>query len=236
MSFSPNHEELRDLQQQLHRARTVTPGLIAEVIARACFRFPAHPSATKARVIRLIESSAFCDAALALLALELPQWRLRRLVYESGEWICSLSRELELPAELDEMAEAHHESLPLAILNAFVEARVTASLGTKAGQSPYRRFVQYGGTPFAATISHDPTITGRTCDGPNHRSTIEVEQWARASAIHHRRRDCGPGCGGIGLRWAGCSSAVDGSRPRLAISARRRTMPNAQRRPSTGGL
>ena len=123
MSFSPNHEELRDLQQQLHRARTVTPGLIAEVIARACFRFPAHPSATKARVIRLIESSAFCDAALALLALELPQWRLRRLVYESGEWICSLSRELELPAELDEMAEAHHESLPLAILNAFVEAR-----------------------------------------------------------------------------------------------------------------
>jgi hypothetical protein len=123
MSFGPNHEELRDLQQELHRARTVTPGLIADVIARACLRLPAHPSATKARFTRLIEAGAFCDAALALLALELPQWRLRRLVYENGEWICSLSRELELPAELDEMAEAHHESLPLAILNAFVEAR-----------------------------------------------------------------------------------------------------------------
>jgi hypothetical protein len=123
MSFGPTHEELRDLQQELHRARTVTPGLIADVIARACLRFPAHPSATKVRVTRLIESGAFCDAALALLALELPHWRLRRLVYENGEWICSLSRELALPAELDEMAEVHHESLPLAILNAFVEAR-----------------------------------------------------------------------------------------------------------------
>jgi len=126
MSFGPNHEELRDLQQELDRALTVTPGLIADVIARACLRLPAHPSATKARVTRLIESGAFCDAALALLALELPQWRLRRLVYENGEWICSLSQQLGLPAELDEMAEAHHESLPLAILSAFVAARCHA--------------------------------------------------------------------------------------------------------------
>ena len=126
MSFGPNHEKLRDLQQELDRALTVTPGLIADVIARACLRFPAHPSATKARVTRLIESGAFCDAALALLALELPQWRLRRLVYESGEWICSLSQQLGLPAELDEMAEAQHESLPLAILSAFVAARCHA--------------------------------------------------------------------------------------------------------------
>jgi hypothetical protein len=124
MSLITTHEErLRDLDEQLRRARTVTPGLITDLIARACLRFPAHPTATKAKVIRLIESDASCDAALALLALELPQWKLRRLVYEDGEWICSLSRELALPAELDEMAEAHHESLPLAILSAFVEAR-----------------------------------------------------------------------------------------------------------------
>jgi nucleotide-binding universal stress UspA family protein len=39
------------------------------------------------------------------------------------EWHCSISKQPGLPAELDEMAEASHESLPLAILSAFVEAR-----------------------------------------------------------------------------------------------------------------
>ena len=102
----------------------ISPALSSSRFSGACPRFlPAHPSATKARVTRLIESGASCDAALAVLALELPQWKLRRLVYEDGEWTCSLSRQLGLPAELDEMAEAHHESLPLAILSAFVEAR-----------------------------------------------------------------------------------------------------------------
>ena len=34
MSFDRNHEEvLRALQEQLRRARTITPGLMAEVIA-----------------------------------------------------------------------------------------------------------------------------------------------------------------------------------------------------------
>ena len=124
MSLNTTYEQhLRDLGEHLRSARTVTPGLMTDVIVGTCLRFPAHPSATEARVSRLIESGASCDAALALLALELPQWKLRRLVYEDGEWICSLSLQLGLPAELDEMAEAHHESLPLAILSAFVEAR-----------------------------------------------------------------------------------------------------------------
>jgi hypothetical protein len=124
MSLDTTHEEhLRDLGEHLRRARTVTPGLMTDLIARACLRFPAHAAATRAKVTRLIESGASCDAALALLALELPQWKLRRLVYANDEWICPLSRQLGLPAELDEMAEAHHENLPLAILSAFVEAR-----------------------------------------------------------------------------------------------------------------
>ena len=55
--------------------------------------------------------------------MELPQWKLRRLIHEDGEWHCSLSRHIALPAELDDMAEGHHETLPLAILSAFVEAR-----------------------------------------------------------------------------------------------------------------
>src|SRR5262249_55872534 len=77
----------------------------------------------QARVIRMIESGACADATLALLELELPQWRLRRLIREDDEWHCSISKQLGLPAELDDMAEASHESLPLAILSPLVEAQ-----------------------------------------------------------------------------------------------------------------
>jgi hypothetical protein len=133
MSFDPNHEKhLRELQEKLRRAQTITPELMADVTARACLRLQAQHWTAKARVIRLIESGAFADATLALLELELPQWKLRRLIREGDEWHCSISKQLGLPAELDEMAEASHESLPLAILSAFVEARrhsLTASEG-----------------------------------------------------------------------------------------------------------
>jgi len=132
-SFDRNHEEVvRALQEQLRCARTITPELMAEVIARACPRLRAQQRSAKARVIRLIESGAFADATLALLELELLQWQLRRLIYEDGEWHCSLSKHIGLPAELDDMAEASHENLPLAILSAVVEARrrsLTASEG-----------------------------------------------------------------------------------------------------------
>ena len=124
MTFDPNHEEhLRELQQELHRAHAITSAINPGVIARACPRLQAQRLAASTTVIRLIESGAFADAALALLDLELPQWKLRRLIREDDEWHCSLSKQLGLPAEFDEMAEATHESLPLAILIAFVEAR-----------------------------------------------------------------------------------------------------------------
>jgi len=97
-----------------------------EVIERACVRLPAHCAAAKARVNRLIESGAWTDAALTLLALELPQWTLRRLVCEDGEWLCTLSRQPVLPIELDEVAEASHPALSLAILSALIEAHRAA--------------------------------------------------------------------------------------------------------------
>jgi hypothetical protein len=122
--FNSNQElRLAKLQEQLRGARIVTPDVMADVIARTCLRFRAHHPSAKARIIRLVESGAFADAALTLLELELPQWKLRRLAYDDGEWHCALSKQLALPAELDETAEANHEILPLAILSAFVEAR-----------------------------------------------------------------------------------------------------------------
>jgi hypothetical protein len=69
---------------------------------------------------------------MALIDLELPQWQLRRIAYDEGEWHCALSRERELPDWLDQSAEGRHADLALAILSAFVEAR---RLSTLAGRS-----------------------------------------------------------------------------------------------------
>src|SRR5262245_54462469 len=93
MTFDPTHEvHLRELQQTLPRAHTITPALMADVIARACPRLQSQHRTAKAGVIRLVESGAFADATLALLELELPQWKLRRLIREDDEWHCSLSK------------------------------------------------------------------------------------------------------------------------------------------------
>jgi hypothetical protein len=124
MSFDSSHaEDLRELQEQIRRARTVTPELVADVMARACPRLQPQQRTAKAKIVGLIDGGAFADAVLALLELELPHWKLRRLIREDDEWHCSLSKQLGLPAEFDDMAEGNHESLPLAVLGAFVEAR-----------------------------------------------------------------------------------------------------------------
>jgi len=92
MLFDPKHEGPLDaLEAQLRRAHAVTPDLISNVIADACVRLPVMKRAGKAaRIDQLIEAGGWDDAALALIELELPAWKLRRLVYEDGEWLCAL--------------------------------------------------------------------------------------------------------------------------------------------------
>jgi hypothetical protein len=72
---------------------------------------------------RAIEAGAWTDAAITLIGCELPNWSVRRLVCEEGEWLCSLSRQPNLPIFLDELAEGSHAVLALAVLRAFVAAR-----------------------------------------------------------------------------------------------------------------
>ena len=115
---------LVELHDELRRAQAVTPDLMAKVVAGACTRLTLPSCAAKAaKIDRLIDLEAWTEAALAVVELELPQWRLRRLVCEEGAWLCSLSKQWNLPAWLDDSAEARHESLPLAILGALIEAR-----------------------------------------------------------------------------------------------------------------
>ena len=124
MPLLSEHHDSGELSDRLRDVHAVTAELIAEVIDETCRRFPSVGQIEKtARIERLIGSGAWTDAALALIDLELPQWQVRRIAYDEGEWYCALSRERELPDWLDRSIEARHADLPLAILSAFVDAQ-----------------------------------------------------------------------------------------------------------------
>jgi hypothetical protein len=121
MSFeSDRGRRLEALLARANRSRAVTLELLTDAIANACMRFHAHGHATNIAFNQLLACGAWADAVLLLLQLELPLWKLRRMIYEDGEWHCFLSK---VPLEFDEGAEGTHEVLPLAILIAFIRAR-----------------------------------------------------------------------------------------------------------------
>jgi hypothetical protein len=113
------------LDGELHSAPSATAPVFRKVVeSGACTRLVSLRQMGKTIALdRMIEAGAWTDAAITLIGFELPDWRLRRLVCEDGEWLCSLSRRPNLPLFLDEPAEGSHRVLPLAILRAFVAAR-----------------------------------------------------------------------------------------------------------------
>ena len=125
MLLIPKHENQLDrLAGKLRLAEVLTSDLVAEVVAETCTRMPLLNKfgVEAVQFDRLTKTSAWTDLAIPPIGLELPTWKLRRLVYEDGAWFCSLSKQIEVPVELDDTADASHESLPLAILSAFIEA------------------------------------------------------------------------------------------------------------------
>lgn len=123
MLLDLKRETVERLADHLRLAKTVTPALMADVTSNCCARLARMRHTHNAvRVSRLIEAGAWTDAALALIAIELPVWRLRRLAYDGGEWHCALSSQSELPEWLDQAVETGHPDLSLAILQALVEA------------------------------------------------------------------------------------------------------------------
>lgn len=142
---------LGHLDERLRDAPAATAGLISEIIGEACQRFqPAGQIGKTTRVERLIETGAWTDTALALIELELPQWQVRRLTYDGGEWHCALSRQRELPEWLDQSVEAHHTDLPLALLSAFVNVR-------RISTPPSRTSVP--AVPHQASALYEPVLT-----------------------------------------------------------------------------
>lgn len=127
MAIAFRHNDASSLSDRLRIAQAMTGPLMREVMDRACRRIPAlRQSERTARLMRLIDAEAWTDAALALVELELPLWRVRRIAYDEGEWYCALSRERELPDWLDAAVEGCHGDLAIALLSAFVEVRAFA--------------------------------------------------------------------------------------------------------------
>ena len=113
------------LDRELYLAPAVTALLFRKVTeSGACTRLASLRQLGKTISLdRMIEAGAWTDAAITLIGFELPNWSVRRLVCEDGEWLCSLSRQPNLPIFLDEPAEGSHAVLALAVLRAFVAAR-----------------------------------------------------------------------------------------------------------------
>ena len=93
------------------------------MISHACRRVGSQAPYARDHLNRLIAAGAWIDAALELLNLEAPHWKLRRLALDDGEWLCTLSRQPQLPIELDDTVESHHQNAAIAILLALVETQ-----------------------------------------------------------------------------------------------------------------
>lgn len=123
MSFHVGQaERLAEFVDQLHARENLTADLMSSVAATICALSPAPDRMRSSRIDRLVAAGAWTDAALALVDGELPQWKLRRLVYDDGRWHCALSRQRELPEWLDQAIETSHVDCAAAVLAGVVEA------------------------------------------------------------------------------------------------------------------
>lgn len=106
-----------------HTTSDIDAASFTAICLACCKRLPAMRRAAEARRLdRLVAAGAWTDAALALIAIELPAWQLRRLAFDESEWHCALSLERNMPDWLDDGVETHHADMATAILNAFCNA------------------------------------------------------------------------------------------------------------------
>lgn len=119
---SSRAKRLIAIANRLRDANGLTDDLVAAIAEEAYRNGENDQKAIPVQLQKLISAGAWTDAGLALITDKLPQWKLRRLVYDEGRWHCALSLQPDLPEWLDDAIETHHWDLSLAILSAVVEA------------------------------------------------------------------------------------------------------------------
>jgi hypothetical protein len=127
--------DLDGLIRRIDDASAPDAHLFVEIIANGCPRAVVLVEMRKAqRLKQLIESGAWTDAALELLELDLPQWKMRRVLCNDGEWYCRLSAQPWLPEGFDDVIETYHKALPLSILAAIVQVRAQTVTAPRADE------------------------------------------------------------------------------------------------------
>jgi len=141
MLFRPDRpERLAWIADQVRSANYASTDLVSAVASEISHN--GGSAQVSLQIRNLIAAGAWTDAALTLIASELPQWKLRRLAYDDGEWHCVLSPQRELPEWLDDSIEAHHENLSLALFKALVEAARQQPVETSKPTVPRVRIKQ----------------------------------------------------------------------------------------------
>jgi len=135
-------ERLASIADRVRSATHATTSLVSAIASEISHDDVNGSMSPSATLGRLIAVSAWTDTAMALLASELPQWKLRRLAYDDGEWHCTLSRQREFPEWLDDGIETHNEDLALAIFNGLIEAARREPVRTPPPTTPRIRIKQ----------------------------------------------------------------------------------------------
>src|SRR5690348_16868916 len=116
-----SRHKLLTLSHRIKQSEKVTPQLMRELIEAVFGRVTEDTSGQASAVWRMARAEAYVDAALALIDTALPDWSVRRICYEDGEWWCAMNPRQPVYWEDDEVDEAH-PVMALAILKAFVTA------------------------------------------------------------------------------------------------------------------
>lgn len=114
----------RRVEQYGSAGLSPTGAAVLRIIENGARRMaPIGETARLRQIERLTEADAWAEAALALVELELPDWRVRRLERDGEEWFCTISKHSRMPREFDDAVDGHATLLPLAILDALAEAK-----------------------------------------------------------------------------------------------------------------
>jgi hypothetical protein len=136
LHHSSRTKRLIAIANRLCDANGLTDDLVTAVATEAYGDSEHARDDIPAQLQKMISAGAWTDAGLALIADKLPDWRLRRLVYDEGHWHCALSLQPDFPEWLDDAIETHHWDLSLAILSAVVVALRQLPETPKATRKP----------------------------------------------------------------------------------------------------